>query len=66
VPNVAPFVVALFGAVIIARMLLLGSAAADGEGLKRDEQPAVFWGVVTLAISADAALFVFAFLGKIS
>lgn len=62
--NIPPLVVAIFGAVVIGRMLLLGSAAADGQGLRRDEQPVTYWIIVVIAIVADIALFGYAFMSK--
>jgi hypothetical protein len=50
-------VVAAIGIVAIARMLVTGSASADGKSLRRDEEPAVYW---TLFV---AAILIVAFLG---
>ena len=53
--------VAIFGLIIIIRALVLGAAAADGKGLRRDDQPFVFWAIVFIGITIDFYLFYLAY-----
>ena len=50
-------IVAVFGAIVVVRMLVLGAASADGLGFRRDEQPEVYWVIVAIAVVIDAAFF---------
>jgi heme/copper-type cytochrome/quinol oxidase subunit 1 len=49
-------VIATIGAVAIVRMVVTGSAAADGKSLRRDEEPVVYWTVIVAAILIVAFL----------
>ncbi len=35
---------------MLIRMLKKGGASADGEGFRRDEQPAVFWTIFSAGV----------------
>ena len=50
-------VVAIFGALVVVRMLILGGASADCKGFRREEQPAVYWTIVLVAVLIDAFFF---------
>ena len=56
------FAIAVFGVIVIIRMLLLGGATADGQGLRRDENPAVYWSILSIAVIVDLLLLYFAYL----
>jgi hypothetical protein len=49
-------VIAAIAAVAIVRMVVTGSAAADGKSLRRDEEPAIYWTVFAAAILIAAFL----------
>lgn len=53
--------IAIFGLIVIIRGLVLGAAAADGKGLRRDEQPFVFWSIVFFGTIIDFYLFYLAY-----
>jgi hypothetical protein len=55
--DVVGLVVAIFGAIVVIRMLVLGAASADGLGFRHDEQPVVYWLIVVIAVAIDAAFF---------
>ena len=48
--NIAGLVASAFGAFVLIRMLKKGGASADGEGFRRDEQPAVFWTIFSAGV----------------
>ena len=62
--NIPTLLAGLFGAFVVARALKTGSGTPDGQGLRRDEQPVIFWMIVILGVCVVAALFFFAFLGS--
>lgn len=55
--NLIPLLVALFGAFVVIRMLISGGASADGQGFRREDQPFIYWCIVTVALGVDLFLF---------
>ncbi|WCM25908.1 hypothetical protein NDN01_18015 [Sphingomonas sp. QA11] len=53
--------VGLFGAVVILRAAVIGSLTPDGNGIRREDGPALFWVVLSFAILLDIVFFIFAF-----
>jgi hypothetical protein len=48
--------VAAIGAVAIIRIVLTGAASVDGDGLRRSDQPEVYWTVLIAALLLEAFL----------
>ena len=53
--NVWAILVAIIATVALVRALLIGSATIDGEGLRRDDEPASYW----FTIACNVALIFF-------
>lgn len=52
---------AVFGLVVIIRMLVLKGASADAQNFRREDQPLAYWSIVVAAGLIDLALFVLAY-----
>lgn len=52
---------AVFGLIVIIRMAILGGASADGQSLRREEHPVIYWVIFSTAILIDLVLFYFAY-----
>ena len=61
--DIAPLAVAIFGTFVVGRMLFNGSASADGQGLRREDQPFLYWAIVLAGVTAVGGLFYLAFNG---
>lgn len=61
--RITPLLVGLGFCFVVWRMLVTGSAGADGKSLSRDDLPAVFWGSVAVGFVAACALFYTAWRG---
>jgi heme/copper-type cytochrome/quinol oxidase subunit 2 len=48
--NLWALVVAAIGAVVLVRMVRTGSAGVDGESLKREDMPEVYWTIFVAAV----------------
>jgi hypothetical protein len=48
--NIVGLAATAFGAFVLIRMLRKGGASADGEGFRRDEQPALFWTIFSAGV----------------
>lgn len=57
--NIPALAVAAVITLAIGRMLFVGSASADGQGLRREDQPLIYWSIVVIGIVADIALIYF-------
>ena len=55
--SVIGLIVAVFGAAVVVRMLVLGAASADGRGFRRDNDALVYWFIVFVAVIIDVAFF---------
>jgi hypothetical protein len=53
--NVAGLAASAFGAFVIYRTLKTGGASADGEGFRREEQPALYWTIFAGAVLVECA-----------
>jgi hypothetical protein len=49
--------IAALVAVAIVRMFPTGSASVDGEALRRDEEPEIYWSVFVAALLIEGLLF---------
>ena len=55
--DIAPLAVGIFGLVVVGRMLFNGSASADGQGFRRDNEPFLYWSIVTAAAAVVGFFF---------
>ena len=61
--DIAPLAVGIFGAIVVGRMLFNGSASADGQGLRREDQPFLYWAIVLAGVAVVGFLFYLAISG---
>lgn len=49
--KIAALAVAAFGTVVMIGMVRTGSASVDGESLRRDEEPEIYWSIFVAAVA---------------
>ena len=49
--KIAALAVAALDAVVIIRVVRTGSASVDGESLRRDQEPEIYWSIFVAAIA---------------
>jgi len=55
--SIVGLAVGTFGLFVVGRMIVLGGASADGQGFRRDEQPAIYWTIVAIGCAIVCGLF---------
>lgn len=56
-----PFAISLLCLAVIGRALVIGSASIDGRSLRRDQEPALYWGIILAAVFMGCFLLYVAF-----
>jgi len=56
-----PLLVGLFCLFAVGRALVIGGASADGQGFRREDEPLLYWSIVTAGVVMTCFLFYVAF-----
>jgi hypothetical protein len=62
--NVAALVVGLLGVFAVGHALVSGSAAADGEGFRREDEPLLYWSITAAGAAITCFLLYLGFSGR--
>jgi hypothetical protein len=49
--NLPALIVGVFVVFVVGRALVIGSASAGGESLRREDEPALYWSVITAGVA---------------
>jgi hypothetical protein len=62
--SLAPLLVGVFMMFVVGRALVIGGASADGQGFRREDEPALYWSIVGAGFIGACFLLYLGFSGR--